>query len=115
MDIEKRTIATKIGNVTSVAERSTDVALADTAEMLTQCVRARVVLGLPTHEGQRSVIALGKAVNQLIGVQNDIRRAHAENKRLGQLYALSPDEYDCPWPVTGQTDEHDAPLGQSVD
>ncbi len=110
MDIEKKIIATKIGNVTTVAERSTDVALADTAEMLSECVRARVVLGLPAHEGQRSVISLGKAVNQLIGVQNDIRRAHAENKRLSQLYALTPDEDDCPWPAMGEADEHDAPL-----
>jgi hypothetical protein len=112
MDIETKTIAAKIGSATAVAERSTDVALADTAEMLSQCVRARVVLGLPAHEGQRSVISLGKAVNQLIGVQNDIRRAHAENKRLGELYALTPDEDDCPWPATGEADEHDVPLAE---
>lgn len=98
MDTEKTTISNNIGRVTALAERSADIALADAAEMLSKCVRARAVLQLPAHEGQRGVIALGKAVNQLIGVQGNLRHAHAEAKRIGSEFVLGPDSDDCPWP-----------------
>lgn len=113
--IEQNVIATKVGSLLRKAEASADTALADTATLLAECARSRVVLQLPAGEGQRGILALGNSITHLIKAQGELRHAHSKARQIGQTRGLAPDEEDCPWPATGVASGRATDLAASDD
>jgi hypothetical protein len=84
MTMTLETAALRIGRELRAAEEKVDEALLASARLMTELLTARQHPDVVVHEGQKALIRLAQAVNQLVAGGSNIFRVHDEIGAIGR-------------------------------